>query len=110
MKRFLAILTLTVAFSFTSQLMAQAGGGNPPEQQSGIIVMVDDLLGAIATNPTVNPMRQIRILNSAGTVVYQDGTAEPDYQEISMANAPAGVYTVQIKLAIGWEAHSVTIQ
>jgi hypothetical protein len=110
MKRLLSLFALVLFVSFFAQVQAQAGGGYPPEAQSGIIVMVDDLLGAISTNPQVNPMRQIRILNSSGSVVYQDGNTLPDYEEISLANAPAGSYTVQIKLQVGWEAHALVLQ
>jgi len=110
MNRLIALFALTLSVSFFSQVKAQAGGGIPPGPQSGIIVMIEDLWEAIATNPQANPMRQIRILNSSGTIIYQDGNTAPDSEVINLSSAPAGSYTLQIKLQVGWEAHSLVVQ
>ena len=109
MKQLFALLTVILAASFFTQVNAQTEDA-PLPQYTGIIVMVDDLLGVFANNPTVNPMRQIRILNSAGAVVYQDGSTQPDSEQINLSAAPAGTYQIQIKLQVGWEVHALIIQ
>jgi hypothetical protein len=109
MKQLIAAFTFILAASFFNQSYAQTADVAPP-QYSGIIVMVDDLLGVFANNPTQNPMRQLRILNSAGTVVYQDGNTDPAYEEISLSAAPAGSYTVQVRMQTGWDSHPLVVQ
>lgn len=109
MKRLFTLFLFLSAASLFNKAIAQTADVAPP-QWTGIIVMVDDVLGITANNPTVNPLRQLRILNSSGTVVYQDGNTDPDYEQINLSAAPAGYYTVQIKLLTGWEAHSFQLQ
>ncbi len=108
MKRLLPLLTLVLVSAFFTKASAQTADQSPPVWTS--IVMVDDLLGIMATNPGVNPMKQIRILNAAGAVVYQDGNTAPDYEEVNMSSAPVGSYTVQIRLQVGWESHNFQVQ
>lgn len=108
MKRFGAFLLLLAAITISDKVQAQTDDQQAPQWSS--IVMVDDLLGIAATNPGSNPMRQLRILNSAGAIVYQDGNTAPDGESVNLVAAPAGTYTVQVKLQVGWEQHSFQLQ
>jgi hypothetical protein len=109
MKRAFPLLT---ALLLSTALFGSLRAGGPADApQATIIIDIEDMWGiwVMATDPDVNALERVRVLDANGTIVYIDRNADPEQEWISYQGWAAGTYRVQSDMEIGYDAAYFTV-
>jgi hypothetical protein len=100
------------AFALFLALFGSLRASAPVDPNQAIIIIdVEDMWGiwVMASDPDVNALERVRVLDANGTIVYIDRNADPEQEWISYQGWAAGTYQVQSDMELGYDVAYFTV-